>query len=364
MFSSILTLAILVQDKIVIEPAPPPRAVATAPIPMVVETTKEPEPRANRPVMPRNEPRYWIRSSDYPAAAREEQRTGETRVELKVSRWGTVAECKVLASSGHADLDAATCDLLGRRAQFFPAMDKDMNTVPSTWRHTYEWTDPQVYGAMPAMALAAPSPVMVTAFPSPPQLFFQRTEIQNNMDYPADALAAKAAGEVIVRLAVSPEGNVTGCDIAMTSGNASLDEASCAGASKYKAERPALDADGKPTRGVVERVVSWRLPPESTTVLWPADTPSKRRNPFPFDTSGKSTVSMVVGADGKVSDCTETSEGGMAEMGIFKGVCAEEARKVGRLGFKDGDGKPVAKRFSMTFAVDVGDVPEEADKEE
>ncbi|UIP05972.1 hypothetical protein LY632_09690 [Erythrobacter sp. SDW2] len=72
-------------------------------------------------------------------------------------------------------------------------------------------------------------------------------------------------------------------------------------------------------------------------------------------------VPMVVGADGTVTDCTETSEGGLGEMGIFKGLCEDEARKVCRLGFQDGDGKPVAKRFSMTFAVDVEDVAVEAE---
>jgi protein TonB len=66
---------------------------------------------------------------DYPAAARAQGLTGTTRVALDVAPTGRVAACTVLASSGTAILDSATCRLLATRARFTPA--RDSNGAPA-----------------------------------------------------------------------------------------------------------------------------------------------------------------------------------------------------------------------------------------
>lgn len=126
MIASIFAVSFLAQSAearpVALDPPPPPPMVERV---TVVESAKSPEPRPNRPVMPKGDPANWIRSFDYPAAAREEGRTGETRVRVSVTRWGGVADCQIYGSSGHPDLDAATCDLLAERARFYPALDQE-----------------------------------------------------------------------------------------------------------------------------------------------------------------------------------------------------------------------------------------------
>lgn len=207
----------------------------------------------------------------------------------------------------------------------------------------------------PVGTVAAPMPAL--SLPAPPILYFQVSEIQNNTDYPAEALAAKAEGWATVRLDIDVDGKVTGCAIAESSGHPSLDDASCTGARRFVAERPALDVEGRPTTGVVERAVWWRLPSDTTVIASGTVAPPPPRPAFPFQTSGKSTVRMVIGADGKISGCEVKGEGSMAEAPPFDDMCRDAERDAGFLVFGDAEGKAVAKVFSLTFAIDVDDVP-------
>jgi len=71
---------------------------------------KSPEPRTN--------PGSWLSDADYPSRAQREERAGTVGYALDVAADGRVTGCQITKSSGHADLDEATCRLLPRRARF------------------------------------------------------------------------------------------------------------------------------------------------------------------------------------------------------------------------------------------------------
>lgn len=81
----------------------------------------------------------WILFSDYPAAALRERRGGIATVRLLVSRRGTVDSCDVVQSSGHADLDATSCRLMGERGHYEPARDSGGRRIASQVMRQIVW---------------------------------------------------------------------------------------------------------------------------------------------------------------------------------------------------------------------------------
>ncbi|ODP39378.1 TonB family protein [Sphingomonas turrisvirgatae] len=74
---------------------------------------------ADQPV-PAGDPSRWVSDSDYPAALVQADVEGTAGVELQVDAGGAVASCAISATSGSAELDALTCELLRQRARFTP----------------------------------------------------------------------------------------------------------------------------------------------------------------------------------------------------------------------------------------------------
>lgn len=91
---------------------------------------------------PRNNPGEWIRSRDYPKAALKENREGNVRFALSVDTGGRVSNCTVTRSSGHADLDEATCDAVKRRARFEPAREASGQAITGTFTSSVSWRLP------------------------------------------------------------------------------------------------------------------------------------------------------------------------------------------------------------------------------
>lgn len=79
----------------------------------------------------------WIVRDDYPTRAFREIRSGAVSVRLDVDYLGSVEKCHVLGSSGHADLDSATCDKLRLRARFEPNLS--MRGQFSSYAMTVDW---------------------------------------------------------------------------------------------------------------------------------------------------------------------------------------------------------------------------------
>ncbi len=78
---------------------------------------------------------------DYPAAALRERRSGNVTTEVAIDRLGRVTGCSVVASSGHADLDAASCGAV-RRSRYRAATDADSQPVASTRQQSIAWRLP------------------------------------------------------------------------------------------------------------------------------------------------------------------------------------------------------------------------------
>lgn len=77
-------------------------------------------------------------SRDYPRAAARLGAEGTVIARLAIGANGRVADCRVVESSGNADLDATTCRLILRRFRFEPA--RDAAGAPTT--DIVDWEQP------------------------------------------------------------------------------------------------------------------------------------------------------------------------------------------------------------------------------
>lgn len=104
---------------------PPP----SPPIPM----------RQHRAVKPKGNPGQWIQVSDYPAGPLKAGIEGTTHFTVTVSADGRPTACRIDESSGNAELDAATCGALMKRARFDPKVVNG-KPVPSTFSNRMQWS--------------------------------------------------------------------------------------------------------------------------------------------------------------------------------------------------------------------------------
>ena len=107
--------------------------------------TASPEPKGFDPVAakPRNDPSRWLSNNDYrPSWARQEL-TGTARFRLEIAATGKVTGCTVTGSTGHPELDQATCSLVTRRAKFEPARGKQGEPVSGTYSGSVAWRLPE-----------------------------------------------------------------------------------------------------------------------------------------------------------------------------------------------------------------------------
>ncbi len=114
---------------------PPPAPAAPPPPPPPRVQPKGPEPRGN--------PGNWATPNDYPSRALREEREGTTAFRVSVGADGKVQDCSVTRSSGHADLDDATCKNITRRARFRPATDGNGDEVSGSWSSQVRWQIPK-----------------------------------------------------------------------------------------------------------------------------------------------------------------------------------------------------------------------------
>lgn len=81
-------------------------------------------------------------------------------------------------------------------------------------------------------------------------------------DYPTSGLRAEHEGSTRYRLSVDTSGKPTGCSIAVSSGFADLDSATCATLMRRAKFTPASDETGARVAGSYSGTVTWRLPEE------------------------------------------------------------------------------------------------------
>lgn len=123
-------------------PVPVPLQVTPMPIP-----TQDAGPRrpAFDPVAakPRNNPTQWVTDNDYRSSWINREMTGTARFRLDIAASGRVENCTITGSSGHPDLDRATCDLISRRARFDPAKNGDGEKIGGTFSSAVKWELPR-----------------------------------------------------------------------------------------------------------------------------------------------------------------------------------------------------------------------------
>jgi protein TonB len=137
--------------KIDVAVVPPPVTVVTTPPPpappppIVLAPPAAPPPPRFTPkgAAPKGNPANWATTNDYPARALREEREGTTGFRVTVGPDGRVTDCQITSSSGHADLDAATCDNVRRRARFTPATDGEGNPTTGTYSNRIRWVIPK-----------------------------------------------------------------------------------------------------------------------------------------------------------------------------------------------------------------------------
>lgn len=110
--------------------------------------TAQPEPPRPNPTFtplrakPRNDPAGWLSPDDYPRRPLVDGVEGVAAYRLIVGTSGRVSACEVTRSTGNAQLDAATCKFIERRARFDPATDDTGAKVVGSYTGTVKWEIP------------------------------------------------------------------------------------------------------------------------------------------------------------------------------------------------------------------------------
>lgn len=162
-------------------------------------------------------------------------------------------------------------------------------------------------------------------------------------DYPPEALRANAQGTVAFVLDVDASGKVSDCTVTSSSQSSILDQTTCALLRARATFRPARDASGNPVSGRYSTRVNWVLP---LTVKPPR--------------SGVIVTRMTIAPDGGILDCRTEVSGdlSMAPDAARSGPCPATANY--QEGYRDGEGRPVARRVIITEKVEVVPVEQAA----
>ena len=132
-------------------PAPPIQTVRTPPpvfnpVPVAAPPPPAPPPPPAVPASratPRSSPGSWLSDADYPSRAQREERSGTAGFRLEIGPDGRVTSCTITSSTGHPDLDEATCRLLPRRAKFKPATAGGGGPMSDTYNGRITWRLPE-----------------------------------------------------------------------------------------------------------------------------------------------------------------------------------------------------------------------------
>ncbi|QZD93340.1 energy transducer TonB [Qipengyuania xiapuensis] len=92
---------------------------------------------------PRNDPGGWLRDRDYRSSWSRMELTGTASFRLQIAATGKVTGCEITGSTGHRQLDEATCNLLPRRAKFEPARGSNGEPVAGEFKGSVVWKLPE-----------------------------------------------------------------------------------------------------------------------------------------------------------------------------------------------------------------------------
>ena len=121
-------------DGPIVKPRPSPSPTASV----------TPAPPPDTPARALGRASSWIGTADYRPSWIRRGLEGTVGFALAIGANGRVESCAVTASSGHAALDRATCDLVTKRARFEPAVSgRTGKPVAGAYRGRVQWVVPE-----------------------------------------------------------------------------------------------------------------------------------------------------------------------------------------------------------------------------
>ena len=91
----------------------------------------------------------YFSNDDYPEASYRRGAEGTVHFSLEIDVSGAPSRCNIEYSSGDADLDRATCDILMSRARFRPARDSNGHPAPDRVSSRVRWVLPEPVPGFP-----------------------------------------------------------------------------------------------------------------------------------------------------------------------------------------------------------------------
>lgn len=88
---------------------------------------------------PIGNPGNWATFADYPSNALDRRQEGVVTFLLRVAANGKPLDCSILKSSGVAELDKKTCQIMMQRAKFKAAMDREGKPVEAPFVSRVKW---------------------------------------------------------------------------------------------------------------------------------------------------------------------------------------------------------------------------------
>ncbi|MEX0342448.1 MAG: energy transducer TonB [Erythrobacter sp.] len=117
-----------------------------SPSPGVGTAVRTPAPQPSfTPVSakPRNDPGAWLSNNDYRPAWIRKELTGLATFRLEIAASGRITGCSVTGTTGHGELDAATCRLVTKRARFEPGRGGNGEAVAGSYTGSVLWQLPE-----------------------------------------------------------------------------------------------------------------------------------------------------------------------------------------------------------------------------
>ena len=195
----------------------------------------------------------YVHRDDYPASALRNREEGTAAFTLAIDPTGRVQGCTITRSSGSAALDSTSCLLMRSRVRHSPARDRNGDAVGDIHAGEVTWA----LSAASLQSARAPAPA---AAAEPARARANLASYISNDDYPASALQAREQGQVEFTLDVGPDGRVTQCAVAQSSGSAALDSTTCRIMRSRARFTPARDLAGNPVPDRMRGRIGWRLP--------------------------------------------------------------------------------------------------------
>lgn len=200
-------------------------------------TADTPRVEAAGYIVPRQarDPVSWIRPEDVPEDLRRRAFAVVTIIELEIDAAGRITACNPLMRSEEPRLLDLACRLAAERLTVRPMYVGPGRPVASRWKLTIAWQNWQP--GVGELTFFPPAPIAPP--PPPPPGAFDRgwprlgwspflapialPPIQSLFP----AAARRGEGKVSLDLLATPQAGITGCSVAVSSGDPALDEAAC-----------------------------------------------------------------------------------------------------------------------------------------